>query len=148
MPSPAGSTASTQSIIGWGTNLEYSTDGETYHALAQVEDVTIPEIEVTKVDKTSLLSPNGVREKRAGLVDPGEATFKLIFLAADVATVYGLVGTTVYWRVTLTDGTSSGSTYVWQGFVSSIGSEIPLDDNVMIPVKIAATGPLTFTAGT
>src|SRR5579871_2277548 len=92
MPSPAGTTVSNSSTIGYGTDLAYSTNGgSSYTSLGQVEDVSQPKIAVTKVDKTGLLSPSRTREKRPGLIDPGEVTFKLIFKASQLAVVYGMI---------------------------------------------------------
>lgn len=150
MPYPAGDTQESDAILGSGTDFAYSLDGATYHSVEQVEDLKFPEMEIPKVDKTSLLSPNAAREKRAGLSNLGECEAKCIFKSSMMETLYGIAQSraTIWWRIILPDGASTGTTVIWRGFITNIGGEIPLEDNVMATVKVEGTDILVYTAAT
>jgi hypothetical protein len=151
MPSPAGTTASTVSTLGYGTDIAYSTNlvSPSYTSLAQIEDVTGPDEKIADVRKTALLSPNATHEYRPGLIDPGGCKFKFIFAATNKATIKALFYSraTVLFKITYPDGASVSSTDVFQGYINGYGGEVPIENNIMADVSIKVTGAVTFTAG-
>jgi hypothetical protein len=151
MPSPAGTTVSNVSTIGYGLDLAFSTNlvSPSYTSLGQLTDVTDPDIEVGDVDKTGLLSPSATREYRPGLIKPGKCTFKLIFNATQKAQIFSLMmgRTTCLWKITYPDGASVSSTETFQGYINGYSGENPIENNIMADVSIKASGPITFTGG-
>lgn len=152
---PIGSTVANSGTLGYGTDLSYSTNsGSTYSSVAQILEINGLAVKVTKVDQTGLLSPNKTRQKRPGLADVDDLTLKIIYKASMMASLVNLLtgaadggAQTVLWRVTLPDGTSTGSTAIFTGFISDLSLAVPLDDNITQDMSITVTGAYTFTQG-
>jgi hypothetical protein len=145
---PIGTTAANTSVLGYGTTFQYSLDGgNTYTSIAQCMELQPPDITINDVDITGLLSPNQAKQFRPGLLDGGEVAFKLIFLASVLSALYNQLFNTLYWKEIYPDGTTQGSTWVFQGYIKKFGGEIPVDNNIMCNVTIKVTGKPVFTAG-
>ena len=137
----------TTSVIGYGGTLKIGGA-----SVAQVEEITLPDEETTKVDITHLLSPNATKEKRAGLIDQGDLEAKVIFTAAGYATVRALrdargIAVCIF---QLADGTAAntGSSWTFNAFISKLAGEVPLDDKVMATIGLTISGLAVFAAAT
>jgi hypothetical protein len=139
------------SITGRGNQLGYSnTSGGTIVPIAELYDSNLPKVTNGKVDSTNYLS-GGVEYKPNGWPEIGDQTFKVRYTKAQAVTLYALVqsGTIVYWTATLPDGTTSGTTYTFAGFVSSVGGDpIPNKDLIGNTIVVTGTGAMTVTPGT
>lgn len=135
-------------IIGFGTVFSYSADDVTYTDLAELVDVKPPETTVGAAKFTHNGSPNAHHEYKPGLAEGGEPTFKLWFAKAGYATLKGFLRTTKYWKITYPDLATTASTDKFQGFISKIGKECPMEEGISVEVSIKISGPVTFTAGT
>ena len=141
---------SSVSIIGYGSDFQRSTDGNSYTTVGQVTDIVPPKMKATEIQHSNLQSPSGFHEFRAGMRDGGSGTFKILFKKTDYNTVFAdwSTATTRYWKWIISDLVSTNSTLAFQGFVSEIGHLNPMDDKVEAELTIKVTGVVTFTQGT
>jgi hypothetical protein len=150
--------SSAGAIIGYGSDFQRSTDGTTYNTVGKVLEITAPKSKVKDIQMTNLLSPLGWHEFRAGLRDPGECSFKILFFKSDFNTIFttdfsqvgigasSLTSATRYWKTLFSDQTNTTpSQFICQGYINTFGTPMPLDDLVMADCTIHATGPVTFT---
>ncbi len=138
------------SIIGYGTTIGYSLTNGSFTAVAQVTEISPPETTVGEAKVTHLLSPNAFHEYIASLGEGGEGSFKFLFAKTLAATLRTMQAgrLTYYWQVTFPDGTSQGSTLVFQGHIKGLGTMVPMEEKVECEIKIKVTGLPVFTAGT
>lgn len=136
--------------IGYGATLSYSdTSGGAYTAVAKVVDVVPPKYAVPGVNATHHGSTNATEEKRPGLIDPGEITFKILLAKAQYNTLDGLLRLLKYWKITwpLATGESSASQWICYGFLAELAPTLPLKDPMECDGKIILSGKPTFTQG-
>ena len=143
-------------IIGYGGSsmtggvLAYSTTvNGSYTVIAGVLDLTPEKLQVTKVKRTAYDSPSYAMVMAPGMIDPGEIEFKGLMLKALTATLYAITvaRTNYFWRIQLHDSDSTPSNWKCEGFICEFGTPMPIDDNVIIDVKICCTGLPIFAAG-
>lgn len=133
--------------IGYGTSLSYSTNGttSTLVKIAQVRSISGPDYSADNPECTTLDSTSRVREFAAGLIDPGELTFEIIYDASDT-THKALVDLMSKQVKSLFEvvypTTTQDENFV--GFVSGLGIERPLDDVITASVSIKITGSTDF----
>jgi len=108
----------------------------TYTALAEVTDLSSPELSRDSVDFTHFGSPDRYREFKPGLADAGEVsvTYNLVpGLADDLVIATHLATNTVEtWRIVFPNGAKLDFT----GFATKHGHATPMDDKM--------TGSATF----
>lgn len=142
MPNAAGD-------IGYGATLGYSdTENGVYTEVGNLTDVMPPAITSTRVDKTSHSSADATREKSAGLIDPGEIEFKILFDEDEVSALYDLIRLPKWWRVEypLADGDTTPANWKCQGHLADISAMVPLDDKMEASLKVCLSGKPTFNA--
>jgi hypothetical protein len=134
--------AANTATIGYGAALAYSdTENGSYTSVSEVLDMEIPRFTQDTVEATHMESPNNFIERIAALKDPGEYTFTINFNKTQYDTLDGLAGTTKWWRVQ----TPADDTWKFQGFISEIGGEMPLNDRITAEIVITITGAITYT---
>lgn len=131
--------------------LSYATaTNGTFTALADVRSVKPPNIQIGSSETTHLGSANAAKEFIPGWIDAGDIGFTLYFDSAQFSTVYGLVRSSRYWKITfpLVGTQTTAATWVAEGFLTSLDTaEMGIDDNaVTAPGTIKVTGKPTFTA--
>lgn len=126
---------------GYGSILSYGTLGGTADTpIGQVLDVSGPGIAVDDIEITNNDSDDEAKEYIPGLVDYGEVSFTLIYSGADPLT--SILATMSVWELELPDGGSWG----WNGYIKSIGNEVPTNDGIKCSVAIKISGKATFSA--
>jgi hypothetical protein len=150
-------TSAGKALIGYGSDIQRSVDGTTYNSVGAVINITPPDMKVKDVQMTNLLSPSGWHEFRAGLRDPGEGKFAILFFKTDWnnlflrysqvgATNYSLTSITDFWKVIFSDQTNTTpSIMAFSAYINSISEPIEVDDLVLGLIGFHATGPVTFT---
>lgn len=126
---------------GYGTKIGYSADGQAYTDLAKVVDLTPPPATVEKVDTSHMQSPDQWKTYDPSWKEAGDCEVAIQFEKALTATLYGLLAVPKNWQITYSDG----STLKWDGFLSEIGPETPMDDIVTVGLTITASGKPTYT---
>lgn len=139
-----------ENLIGLGSTIGFGdTQSGTFTDVGMVREITPNKIDVSRVDKTHLASANFFREKKAGVVDPGEITFKILHSKTTINTLYGLLRTEKWWRLQfpLDPPETTPSNWKSLGFICGFGAMVPLDDNVETEVIVCLTGKPVFTQG-
>jgi hypothetical protein len=137
-------------IIGFGTTLGYSVAGTTYTTIAKVTELDRPKQTVSDAKNSHLTSTGATHTYLPGMIEPGEVACKIIYDKTLENTLLGFfqARTTLFWKITMPDGTTTGSTYVFNGFIKEFGGSVPMEETVQTEIKIKVTGVTTFTAGT
>ena len=116
--------------------------------VAQIRNaISGPGVSFADVDTTTLDSSSNYRTFVAGLGDPGEITFQLVYdpaaashkMLARAAQNRTMKVWTVYF------GSSTGDTDVFSAYVKGLGREIPLDDLITCDVTMHVTGKPGYT---
>jgi len=128
----------TAAIIGSGTTFS----GAALGALAELLDVSGPEVSVSDVDATSMGSTDNFEESIPGLANGGEVTLELNFLKASVTALYAAIRVVDTFTITLPDG----STNVFSGYLKGIGQKTPVKDKITVSATFKVTGKPAFTA--
>lgn len=127
-------------MIGKATTfgMETTAGNDTYTLLAEVFEITPPTETVDAIDYTHMTSPNFTREFGPGLIDPGEATIAMNFIpgnGADVA-LRAAMRSVRGCQVTF----PNGATWTFDGFITSIGPEVPMADKMVNRVTFKVSG--------
>lgn len=133
--------------IGYGTQLQYSTDGVTYTTIArivEIGDVSLGEFD--DVEVTALDSPDPFREYRRGLGDAGEIEFTGIWTAdptqRDLADrLLAAPNVNDYIKIVLPDGLG---TFSCRGYIKAVSITPPLEDRIEFSGTIKVSGKPTF----
>lgn len=132
--------------IGFGTTLSKKTTGTTYIVLAEVTELTSPEMARDAVEFTHMRSPEGWREFKPGLKDAGEfgIVYNLIPGAADDAVVADHIEADAVdaWRITF----PNGATLDAKAFATAHGRATPIDDRMTGSATFKISGKPVLTA--
>lgn len=135
----------TDAIKGYGVTLAYADVGSTtYTPIAQIKDLTGPELDSDDIDVSNNSSPNMTREFMAGWQDSGEVETEVVYTKAQAATLYSIYRVTKNYLVTLSDG----STIKFTGYLKTLGIESPQEEEVRQSITIKVSGEVTFTPAT
>jgi predicted secreted protein len=135
----------TNADIGYDTKFEIEVNG-TFTALAEVFEVTPPEIAVDQVEVTHFKSPNRSREYIPALSDNGTASASMNYVpnsATDqlIDTLLGS-GDVAKMRITY----PNDATVTFDAFVSGYSKSIPVADRMTAEVQFKVTGDVTLAA--
>lgn len=132
--------AASEAIIGWDSMLEVedAPGSGVFVALAEITNIQPPNKTADKVDVTHMKSPNRTKEKRAGLIDPGDAPYELNHIPGSATDVFLVAwngdGTTRSTRITYPNAHT-------QTFPAFVGSYAPKSFNASAVI----TSTLTLT---
>ncbi len=109
-----------------------------------VRNIKGPKAKVTASKATTLRSTAACVEKIPGLIDEGEVSLTLVFRKGVLQTLRNTLRVNQNSEIVASD---SGSTWIFDGFITEIGLDVPDDDVVTNDVTIEITGPVTYTPG-
>lgn len=140
-----------RSIFGLGTQLQAGdgADPENFLTIAEVRSISGPTFTTDILDVTSHESQGGVREFKAGLIDPGELTFDLAFQPGEIThgIKAGLQRDLLTRRVTnyhLVFPPGIGFTWQFFGIVTGLPLNFPIDEVITASVTVKITGLPNF----
>jgi hypothetical protein len=129
--------------------------GTSYSTIAQVRDITGPDITRGDIDVTAHDSTAGYREFLPGIPDPGSFSFVLGWDPQDADHIQG-VGTGIIgdferagcsalaaFRLVL-DHCGGTATWTWDGYVSSFSLAVPLEGEYTSDVSLKISGKPTL----
>lgn len=132
--------------IGYGITLAVSAASpatDPVNAIGEVMSFTPPTLTRDIIDVTSGSSANMFREFIAGLVDPGEASFDLIWDLGDAKDILlraiSIERTPRTYRATFTQY-SPARTITFAAFMTGYDRATPLDDKMTATVTLKVTG--------
>ncbi|KQN37007.1 phage tail protein [Sphingomonas sp. Leaf407] len=119
--------------------------GSVFTALAEVAELTLPELSRDAVDFTHMTSPDAHREFKPGLSDAGEAgiVYNLIPGVADDAVIRTHLGTRAVeaWRIVFPNGAKLD----FRGFATAHGGAVPMEDKMTGTATFKVSGKPTMT---
>jgi hypothetical protein len=135
--------AASNAISGFGSTLGYQagTDG-TYTTLAEITNISPPNMKVDTADVSTMDSPDSFKEYIALLADGGEVTVQLNFKASITTTITGLLRLKKTWKITLPDS----SNWVFSGILTGLDGAIPHDGKVTQSFTLKISGKPTWSA--
>lgn len=137
----------TDARIGYGTGLEVFSSGA-FVEIAEVFNVTPGESTTDRVDATHMKSPGRRREYISGLIDSGEASFEINWIAGSATDVLlrdlQTAGTSPDWRITFPNGVS----LTFEASITGFSKAIPLDDRMTATLTLAVSGDETWGSAT
>lgn len=141
----------TDARIGYGAEFHLSSDDTALNLtkLAEITSVTLPNPQVEDVEATHFESPNRRREYIAGLVEDGEGTFEMNYVA-DSATDKLLkaaltAGDARAYKIVVPDGATGwavSGTCIVKGYERSV----PIGDKMTATLTVRFTGASTEAA--
>lgn len=144
-----------RAIFGLGTQLQAG-DGlvpQAFTTIAEVRSISGPSMATDIIDVTSHESQFGVREFKAGLIDPGELTFDLAFQPGEPT--HGARAGLQKDQVARTIRTyhlvfpnTVGFTWAFLGIVTGMPFTFPTDEVIASSVAIKVTGLPDFEYST
>jgi predicted secreted protein len=138
----------TEAEIGYGTIVEIENDATpaVYEKIAETKDVTLPDASVDQVEVTHNESPDRAREFVPGLIDYGDASFEMNYVAASASDVrlQELLNTGDKKNVRITS--PQGSVMTFLAYVSGYSRRSPVGDARTATVNLKVSGPPTIVA--
>lgn len=133
----------TAASIGYDALIESSTtEAGTYTALVTEPTlITIPSIEVSRVDATHLQSPGRTKEYIPGMFDPAAASYEANYVKADYLALKALEGVARWFKVSSPD--TSALTATFPGYIHKIELEFTAEDVSKVKWEIQTTGEVT-----
>lgn len=136
-------------ILGYGTTF-FIHNGTTLTPVTDVTNISPPSPTKDVVDITTYASPGRTRERIAGLVDPGEMTLEMNYIAGSGSDT--LITSTLYAATTkamkIVIPTLTGTwEFTFQGFVTNYTKSAPVDGKQSATVTIMIAGAITEAAG-
>ena len=133
----------TEADIGYGATVEVETSTDVWFELGEVTNITPPSESVDVIDVTHMQSPNRYREFIQGLIDGGEASMDLNWVAGaatdDYVFAWRASGETRDMRIT----TNNNTTYTFPSFVTGWQPQIPVDGMMAATLTAKAAGAIT-----
>lgn len=130
-------------FIGFGCDLQLNGS-----SIGSVVDINGPGIKAKDVDISYIQMPDVWRRFQAGLADGGEITFTLIYDKVKYNAILNNFRVTNTYTIVFSDIVSTASTEAMSGYINDISKKFPLDDLIVVDVKIKVSGKATFTQGT
>lgn len=133
--------------VGFGSILTCTSSTGTL-TIGQIRSIDGPSGSGTDVDTTTLDSSSNFRTFSPGPTDPGELTLDLVYDKAlnDHGRLGSYYASQVAKTWTVTDGSSTGPTRAFSGYIKSMGAAIPLDDVITCSVTIKVSGVPGFSS--
>lgn len=133
----------TQAQTGVGAVIRYNS-GSGYARIAEVTNISGPNMSKDMVDVTSLSSTDGYREFIAGLRDPGTLTFTMMYVRADYNAMKTLFESDDNFSFELV--LKTGDSFEFVGSVTDLPLEVP-ETAVTCNVSIKISGKVTTNTG-
>lgn len=121
--------------------------GELFTTIAEITNITGPEMSLETIDATHMESTNGFREYIPSLKDSGELSFDFNFLPADAnqTALYDdmLASVRRNFQIVWTD--AAPTTYSFAGYVKSLSYSAQIDDKLSGSGTVQITGPISIS---
>lgn len=134
----------TDALIGYDT--EYAIySGGSFVDIGEVINVTPGESQAEQVDATHYQSPGRRREKIAGLIDSGSASFEINWIPGnstdELIRSFLASGERVNHRITF----PNAITLIYTAAVTGYSKAIPIDDRMTATITVAISGDETWS---
>ena len=139
-----------EAVHAFGTKLQVETNTDTYTDVAQLTDISGPNVSVDEIDISSHDSDDTYREFVAGMRDGGEVSFEGNFLnthdtleaAGDILDLlHG--GNVESWKIVFPD--DDDTEWAFDGFVTAFETTGNFEDKATFTATIKVSGKPTLT---
>jgi hypothetical protein len=136
--------AATRAKTGFGTRI-YRGDGasptETFVAIAEIGDVSGPELRLQTEDATHMESPNGYVEKIPTIREAGDVTFDMHLIEGEItqSPLFDDLNESALRNFRLVFP-SGGTRIAFKAYVTSIGPSFPVKGKMVRSVTLSITG--------
>jgi|APSaa5957512535_1039671.scaffolds.fasta_scaffold05366_6 predicted secreted protein len=135
-------------IAGIGAEIQRgdSTSSETFTALAEVSNISGPNISRDTIDVTTLGSTSGYREFIGGFRDGGEVVLDMNWTLAgfNLLKIDFDANTTRNYRILMPN--TAASTFTFACVVTNITKNIPTDDKITMTATLKIDGAITLAS--
>jgi predicted secreted protein len=134
--------------IGYGCQF-WLHNGTALTKLAEVMQVSLPNEQVDEVEATHMESPNRTREYVSGLIDPGEITLELNYIAGSTTdTLINAAKASGAQRdcKIVVPAKTAAQAFTFKGIVKGYERNAPIDDRQTATVTIRIAGAVTQAA--
>ncbi len=133
---------------GVGTLFQISdmTSSPAFTTLAEINDITGPDIAVGTIDVTSLDSTGGYREFIASFIDGGTVALNMNFTQVSYNTLLTLINAREVVDIQIVLPDSGNSTFELSGLPVALGAAVPNDDKVTATASFKITGEVTLAS--
>jgi hypothetical protein len=142
-----------QKMHSYGAKLQYDADGTpAYTDISDVLSVDPPKAKADASETTHLESTAAWKEFIPGFIEAGEFSWMGYVHKTMFNTLYTTIYVgrlTYYWKIlfAVITGETTGSSMIWQGFISEIGVEEIKDEAVKYSATTQITGSIAWTSG-
>lgn len=115
--------------------------------IGQLRNISGPGVTANDVDTTTLDSSSNFRTFSAGLMDPGEVSFSVVYDPGNTMhkRLAYYMGQRLAKTFTVYYASSTGDTDAFSAYVKSMGREIPLDDVISCDYTLKVSGKPAYT---
>ena len=115
--------------------------------IGYIRNISGPGVTANDVDTTTLDSSSNYRTFAAGLLDPGEVTFGLVYdpTAASHTRLARYMDTRYLATWKVMEGSSAGTLTTFTGYIKGMGREVPMDDVITCDVTVKVSGKPGYT---
>jgi hypothetical protein len=137
----------TRAILGYGTTVAVSDTASpgTWTQLAEVIEVTPPNMQVDDVEATHFTSDNRTREYIAGLIEGGEASVGMNRIPGSTTEILLMGLQTSGTKVQVLITWPNGTTWMFLGHVKGYETQSPIDDRMTATATFKVDGANTVT---
>lgn len=136
----------TNTSIGYGSAFAVGDGGspEVFTDLAEVTNITGPNVVRETVDATHMASPNRYREFIAGLIDAGEVSVEMNYVPGGATEILlnGCLEQVAVRNYRIT--APNAEVLAFSGFCTSRSAAIPLDDKMTMSATFKVSGDPAF----
>jgi hypothetical protein len=133
-----------QVIMQYGNNPTYAAS-TTWTDIAEIIDITPPNIEADDIDASHMLSPNQMKEFLPGWGDGGEVELTVQYDKTRNAALYTLFRQPKGFRIMFADAPGpSGSKWGLDGYVKGLQNTVEREGVITADLKIKVTGTPVF----
>lgn len=140
----------TAARIGLGTEFWLDNAASTLTELGEILSVSTPNSTTEEVEATHMKSPDRRREYISGLIDDGEGTFEMNYVAGSATDILIRAaisdGVTRDYKIVLPDG-ANGWEITGSCIVRGYERNVPIDDRMTATLTVRFTGAPTEAAG-
>lgn len=133
----------TEALIGYGTEFWLDNASNVLTQLDEILSVTPPNPQVADVEATHMLSANRRREYISGLIEDGEGTFTMNYVAGSATDVLIRAalndGVARSYKIVLPDG-AFGWEITGECIVKGYMRDVPIDDRMTAELTVRFTG--------
>lgn len=134
-------------FAGVGSQLKLGDDAssESFAAIAEINNITGPDISVDTIDVTSLDSTGGYREFIPGFIDGGTVNWEMNFTLDGYDDLKAVLEARALRNFQLVLADTGATTFDFSAMCNALGVAVPADDKVTATCSLKISGAITLS---